>query len=449
MLALGFTSGKQNPIELGVVNDSHSELADQFIATLKNDPLFNITEGSEEVLRAALIEGDSRMVLILPAAFQNTESASELRLLVDLAQMRQINLILPVFEKALLAVERKLRDTEPLFSLAVEDVKARSQGYIDFLLPGLLAFTLMQISISGSGFNLVEYRRKGILKRLFVTPVQPRDFIMGLVLARLLLCVVQLSVLLGIAVLFLGATVVGDFASLYFVIVLGTVVFLCLGFCLGSIAKTQQAIMALGNLFIFPQVFLSGIFFPIESLPELIQPLATLLPLSFVVNALRDISNNGLSLLEILPQLQSVSEQDIYGRIEAGSTGRTIPASRLADCRNRSPPMKGTSRMFSCVTHTMTMGLFIRKFPGCTNRESISGTTKASAQAQNFPSGWASQSLAQAWSSSTSAQGRSIRVTVAMKSTSASITTRRFWRCTWKKRSCRRAWHCPQAQHRR
>ncbi len=117
--------------------------------------------------------------------------------------------------------------------------------------------------------------------------------------------------MLGIAVL--GATVVGDLASLYFVTVLGTVVFLCLGFCLGSIAKTQQAILAIGNLFIFPQMFLSGIFFPIDSLPELIQPLANVLPLSFVATALREISNNGLSLVEILAPLSGVAVWFVIG----------------------------------------------------------------------------------------------------------------------------------------
>lgn len=111
----------------------------------------------------------------------------------------------------------------------------------------------------------------------------------------------------------MGATVVGDYASLYLVIVLGTVVFLCLGFCLGSIARTQQAILAIGNLFIFPQMFLSGIFFPIDSLPELIQPLAEVLPLTFVANALREISNNGLSLLEILPQLSGIAVWFVIG----------------------------------------------------------------------------------------------------------------------------------------
>ena len=145
------------------------------------------------------------------------------------------------------------------------------------------------------------------MKRLFVTPVKPRDFIVGLVLARLVLCVVQLSVLLGVAVFFLDVTVAGDFASLYAVIVLGTIIFLSLGFCLGSLAKTQQAILAIGNLFIFPQMFLSGIFIPIDSLPDFVQPLSKILPLTFVANALREISNNGLSLLEIMPQLGGIA----------------------------------------------------------------------------------------------------------------------------------------------
>ena len=174
---------------------------------------------------------------------------------------------------------------------------------MDFLLPGLLAFTLMQISIAGSGYNIVEFRRKGILKRLFVTPIQPRNFIGGLVLARSLICLFQLSLLLSFAVWVIGVNIAGNFAALYLVIMMGTALFLSLGFCLGSLAKTQQAIQALGTLVTFPQMFLSGIFYPIDNLPALIQPVAQLLPLSFVVTSLREIAVNGATLLQIIPSI--------------------------------------------------------------------------------------------------------------------------------------------------
>lgn len=290
-------NSEPSPIDVGIANHSDSPLSTQFISLLDANPLFRVRMDEESALREELIEGELTMVIFVPASFENTESGSELTVLVDASQVQQLGMVLPVLEQTLLGIERQLRNTEQMFTLTLVDVQARSQRYLDFLIPGLLAFTLMQVSIAGSGFNIVEYRRKGILKRLFVTPVRPRDFITGIVLSRMVLCLMQLSVLLGIAVFFLDVTIVGSYLALFCVIIIGCFIFLCLGFMLGSLAKTQQSIMALGNLVIFPQIFLSGVFYPVSSLPAIIQPVAALLPLTFVTNALRDIANDGASLL--------------------------------------------------------------------------------------------------------------------------------------------------------
>ena len=300
-------SGEQEPIRVGIVNESSSTVASDFAQQLIDDPIFNVTIGEEESLRDELIVGDQTMVLVLPEDFDAQSDGAELRLLVDAAQVQQLALIMPVLEQSLITIEREFRNIEPMFSLTVEDVQARSQRYLDFLLPGLMAFTLMQLSIAGSGFNVVEFRRKGILKRLFVTPIQPKDFITSIVLARMAIVLIQLTVLIAFAVLLLDVRIVGNFASFYFIIVLGTFIFLCLGFCLGSIAKTQQAVMAVGNIVIFPQIFLSGIFYPIESMPGFIQPIAYVLPLSFVSTGMRDIANEGASLLGIMPSLAGIT----------------------------------------------------------------------------------------------------------------------------------------------
>ena len=300
-------SGEVDPIELGIVNNSPSDVAADFSQMLIDNPLFNVTLGEAEQLRTELVEGNQTMVLILPESFDAQSDGAELQLLVDAAQVQQLSLIIPLLEQTLISIEREFRNIEPMFTLTVEDVQARSQRYLDFLLPGLLAFTLMQLSIAGSGFNIVEYRRKGILKRLFVTPIRPRDFIASIVMARMAIVLIQLTVLILVAVLALNVSIVGNFASFYFIVVLGTFIFLCLGFCLGSIAKTQQAVMAVGNIVIFPQIFLSGVFYPIESMPELIQPIAKILPLSFVSTAMREIANNGASLLAIMPSLMGIA----------------------------------------------------------------------------------------------------------------------------------------------
>ncbi|MEX2468388.1 MAG: ABC transporter permease [Pseudohongiellaceae bacterium] len=317
MTVFGFVGNAgQEPIAIGVVNNSDSGVAGQFVSQLRDDPLFSVTPGAEPELRAALEAGDQTMVLVLPDSFAvdtaNSDS-TELRVLVDAAQVQQLSLIIPLLEQKLLAIEREFRSISPMFELTVEDVQARSQRYLDFLLPGLMAFTLMQLAIAGSGFNIVEYRRKGILKRLFVTPIRPRDFIAAIVLARTAIVLIQLTVLILFAVLILDVRILGNFASFYLVVLLGTFVFLNLGFCLGSVARTQQAVMAVGNIVIFPQIFLSGVFYPIESMPAFIQPIATVLPLSFVATGMREIANEGASLLDILPSLIGIAVWFVIG----------------------------------------------------------------------------------------------------------------------------------------
>lgn len=296
-------SSAEDPMEVGIVDNASNSLSADFIQTLNNNPLFNVTEADEESLKQQVIEGNMVLVLILPENFQDDGNPVNLTMLVDRAQARQAALITTVVEQSLLGVERELRGTTPLFSLDIVDVQARSQQYIVFLVPGLLAMMLMQISIAGSGYNIVEFRRKGILKRLFVTPIQPKDFIGGLVISRMIITLIQLGCLLLAAIFLLGVTIAGSFLSLLLIVLLGSIIFLSIGFFMGSLAKTQQAIMLLGNLITLPQLFLSGIFFPIDAMPELIQPVASLLPLSFVVTGLREVIVNGLSLLELMPTM--------------------------------------------------------------------------------------------------------------------------------------------------
>ena len=304
MFIISFASGGDpEPIELGIVNNANNNISTDFIASLESTLLFNITIGSEEVLREQLIAGDKTVVLVLPDNFQDSGTPADLTVLIDASQVRQAAIVMPVLRTALVDVERQLRNTEPLFDLNVEDVQSRTQSYLDFVVPGLLAFSIMNIAIAGSGFNIVEYRRKGILKRLFVTPIQPRDFIGGLVIARLSICLVQITGLILAAIFLFHVVFVGNLLSLYLFILVGTVIFLCIGFCLGSLARTQQAIIAIGNLVTFPQMILSGIFFPIEALPDLVQPLAKMLPLSFISTGLREIAINGAGLLELVPSI--------------------------------------------------------------------------------------------------------------------------------------------------
>ena len=294
-----FSGGEPSPTKLGLVNHSQDELSIKFVELVKKEKTFLVKEGSESELKKELIAADQTAVIIIPKTFNEFPNPGQLRLLLDASQVRQVDAIKDSLESTLLSIERDIRDIEPMFALKLEDVKSRPQRYIDFLLPGILAYMLMNLCIAGSGFNIVEYRRRGILKRLFVTPIQPKDFIISIVLARMFIILIQLSVILGLAIGLLKINIIGGLLPLYGVILLGAFIFLCVGFFLGSLAKTQESIRPLVLLFTFPQLILSGIFFPISSLPALIQPITSSLPLSVIASTMRNIANDGGALFAI------------------------------------------------------------------------------------------------------------------------------------------------------
>ena len=296
---VGLNDGDNDPIEIGIVNNSKSNLSQQFVDQLTSNKLFNIIQGSEGKLRNELVNGDLMIVLIIPSAMDDKVKLSNIKLLVDKSQAQFIQTIEPILNQSLLSIEREITGRASMFNLVIEDVKSRTLSYIDFLLPGIMAFMLMNLSIAGSGFNVVEFRRRGILKRLFVTPIKPIDFVLAIVVARMVIVLGQLSIIFGFALAILDANIVGSVVSLYFVIMLSVLMFLTLGFSIGSLAKTQESVGVLATIFIYPQLVLSGIFFPIETLPEYIHPFAELLPLSLVADAMRSIANDGLELIDI------------------------------------------------------------------------------------------------------------------------------------------------------
>lgn len=303
IFALGTQVGHQPAsTRVGIIDNAHTELSASFIKHLNTHKELSVSADTEDALNALLEQRKLSAIIIIPSSF-NAEQIGDINILVDSSHLGATRDALAVIQPVLDAIERKMQNIDTLFEVAVEDIQAHPIRYIDFLLPGILAFSLMQISVAGSAFNVVEYRRKGILKRLFVTPLKPGHFVAGLVAARMGISIVQVGLLIALSVLLLDVTVSGSLLSLLLVVILGASTFLCLGFSLGSFAKSQQSIQALGNLFIFPQMFLSGIFYPLESLPSALQAVSAFLPLTFIADAMRRITTEAAGLFQLGPDL--------------------------------------------------------------------------------------------------------------------------------------------------
>ena len=306
MTILGLLSFDSVPkIELGVaVTNPPTQGTRQFIEQLKQVPAFEINLGTEPDERAALEKGDRHAVMVIPGdMFPENQTAfggpKDIVVLTNAnaAQMSStaVSIINQILDKTTLSVS----NAPTLFNLKTEQVNSRDLKYIDFLVPGIVALSLMQMSVFSVAFVFVDFKEKGILKRLLATPMRPYQFVVANVITRLMVAVIQSALLIAIGVLIFNAHVIGSVWLLVPVVILGSIMFLGLGFTLSGLAKTVESVPAIANIAVFPMMFLGGVFFPISTMPNWLQNIAGYLPLTYLSNSIREVMIEGATFSDI------------------------------------------------------------------------------------------------------------------------------------------------------
>jgi len=173
---------------------------------------------------------------------------------------------------------------------------AKATNYAAFLLPGLIGLNLLSMGLFSVGMVNVAYREKGKFRRLAVTPLPKWVFLLGQILHRLTVVVLQSAVCILAGWIGFGISNQGSYWALTLVLALGTGCFMALGFALSSFAETTETYGAISNLFFFPMMFLSGVYFTLDAAPKWMQQAVTILPLSPYIRALRAVFNDGSTL---------------------------------------------------------------------------------------------------------------------------------------------------------
>lgn len=190
--------------------------------------------------------------------------------------------------------------------LTSSNVEGTKFSYIDFALPGQLGFSLLSIAIFGTAFGFIVLKRTLVFKRIFATPTRPTTIILAQGASRLIIAAAQVAVLLGVGVVvfhFHLANGALTFFEMMFVGLFGLVTFLGLGLLIAGNFRDENAVGPIINLITLPQFLLAGTFFPITALPHWLQPIANVLPLAFMNEALRNIASRGDNLWDVRQQL--------------------------------------------------------------------------------------------------------------------------------------------------
>jgi ABC-2 type transport system permease protein len=187
-----------------------------------------------------------------------------------------------------------------------ETITGREYKYIDFILPGMLGFSLLGSGVFGTAFVFLSLRITLVIKRFFATPVKKYSIVLGEAMARLITSWMGALIIILVGHYFFGFTLVHGVVTIINMLILaaiGLIVFMGFGFIISGIAKNESTVPPLSNIITLPQFLLSGTFFSTSAFPGWLQHISNILPLTYLNDAMRKVAFEGAGLNEVGHQL--------------------------------------------------------------------------------------------------------------------------------------------------
>ncbi len=160
-------------------------------------------------------------------------------------------------------------------------------SYSQYVLPGILAMTVMQGGIYGLAYWMIDLKSRGVIKRFLVTPISQTELIVSMLSSRILVAIAQVIFLTIIGVVLFHVKLAwGMWTTLPFVI-LGAGTFLLIGLLISMFADTYEASAPITTAIGLPMTFLGNIFFPVDSLPRVLEIIGKALPITYMADGIR------------------------------------------------------------------------------------------------------------------------------------------------------------------
>ena len=186
-------------------------------------------------------------------------------------------------------------------AIATQFVESKNLKYFDFIFPGLLIFSVMQIGLAG-GLTLLAQRKNENLKRLKITPLKKWEFLFGYSFSYLSIMLLQIVFYIALAMIIFGYSFSGSFYTLAGIVLLSALIFIGLGILMSNVVKSIENGNNINSFLTFPAAFLCGIFMPTDTLPSFVQWIAKVHPLTHLAEIMRGVANydNPLGMYTIL-----------------------------------------------------------------------------------------------------------------------------------------------------
>ena len=214
-------------------------------------------------------------------------AAAQLVLTIDPARQLLRPVLESLLDHILTGIQEGITGQGSLVEVKTESIQARELRTIDYLLPGILALSIMQLGLFATAQPLVARRVQGVLKRLSATPLPRTTLLTAYIAFRLTIALFQTALTVLIGRYAFKVAMVGSWWQFGAWIFLGTLVFLSIGFFMAAVSKNEESCIAIGNVINLPMILLSGVFFPVNHLSRVFDFIIPLVPLNYLGDALR------------------------------------------------------------------------------------------------------------------------------------------------------------------
>jgi ABC-2 type transport system permease protein len=300
--------GGGNGVKYKIALSDFSDTANEVFDSIKANPLLSIVSYknangiTDTLARRQALEKEKFTAIVCIKKF--TDSTGYKRYVIfDTLTSSSGNAIVAlqqIFSNITNSISLKHLGNKPLSAVVPHVYSIREYKNIDFVLPGMLGFSILFSTLFGISFTFFQFRQQLILKRFYATPISRINILLGIGISRLVFQLINVVMLIALGYFFMDFTLVhgiGTFLEMTLLTIIMLLLLLGVGLIFSSIVKSDTSIPLLINLFAFPQMLLSGTFFPIEVFPKWLQAICRYgLPLTQFNDAMRKISFTGLHL---------------------------------------------------------------------------------------------------------------------------------------------------------
>lgn len=280
-------------VTVGIVDESKSPVGAKIVETLKAYERFEVeavpTE-SEAGIREAIHRDAIKLGVLIPA---NIGQGEQLKVLVDGTNLFAAQASTRLLQQAIAPLQKAAPTANQSLAPQMEILYNPELASAPVMIPGLLGLVTMFMAIMMTALGIVREREYGTMEQLVVTPIRPFELMIGKLLPYALVTVIDFGLVFLAGVYLFNLTFAGNLLLFLALTLLFLVTTLGLGLLVSTVAQNQQQAMQMALLVILPQILVSGLIFPLDSMPKAIQYVSYLLPFTHFVPITRGIFIKG------------------------------------------------------------------------------------------------------------------------------------------------------------